>query len=140
MKKLIFAVLAIVVMGGASLFNACKKETSEPTGCGNGGGGIIGVTDKTITFWMAKDFGCGPLNFVSITSKADNNSNYRVISASSSITVYNSQQPMCEASGTVSVLVDRGRTYSYKFKCNSREFTGEFTTDCTNTCQLVEIK
>lgn len=141
MKKLLIAMCTIMVFASLNLFHACKKESEPKDPCSEGPvyGGIVGSLDKNVTFWISKDFGCGPLTFVSVTNKTNGDTNYR-LTGKNTITVFNNGQPACEATGTVTALLPRGRTFIYKFKCSSREFTGEFSTDCTNNCQLVEVK
>lgn len=135
MKTYILSLLVLII----ALFASCaKKEASSK--CIKSG--II--TDEAV-FYVLADPGCGP---ITLSEVKDSNGNKQTIeSRYNTITIvdYNVDAIPCRSTSNlgkraVAHIICDGSSYSYIANCQSRTFTGTFTTRCEDDCIKIQLK
>ena len=116
----------VVVLG----YGVDCSDSTAGSGGGGGGGGGQGSTDTgDIKFWIAQDFGCGPITV-----------NVPGVGSSTITGFFDSGAPDClntSAGGNFDDL-DEG-TYSYSASCDNISWSGDFTITA-NSCLRFQLQ
>lgn len=121
--------------GAGSLYDFCPCNTdcadcgSRRNGCGSSGsgsGGNSGTSNNgNVTFWVARDFGCGNIS-VTLDGSRKTISSY-----------YSGSNPGCNSSGNANFTEGAG-TYSYTASCTEYNWSGSVT--ITNGgCKTIQL-
>jgi hypothetical protein len=130
LQSLIRLALAVLLMSVL----ACNKNGEGACDIGSG------ITiPNTYFFWIAQDFGCGP-----ITVRVTDNDGYEVSSFYTVIRRWDASAPQCYNANLpdrAAFSLDGGKTYRYRATCSGKTWEKTFTVPCEqDKCYNIQLQ